>query len=60
MGDTKHYCEGALCEECGSPVSWRMSPDHLKKKSQGGGDDPDNLLVKCGKCHSGKHNIKEV
>lgn len=48
------YCieDVILCEECGSVA---VDIHHIVKRSQGGSDEPENLIALCRKCHSKKH-----
>ena len=52
----KHYniCEGefVLCEECGASA---VDIHHIKKRSQGGGDEVTNLRALCRTCHNRYH-----
>ena len=53
-------CKG-LCMECGERPDWRgLSLHHEKFKSHGGDNSYSNVKLLCGRCHSGKHRIKEV
>ena len=48
------------CEQCGSRGDFRgLSGHHIKHRSQGGEDTPENLQILCGKCHSLEHGILE-
>ena len=50
--------DNPMCEVC------RMRPaidlHHRQFRSQGGSDDPDNLILVCKKCHAQKHGIKII
>jgi len=52
----KHHNIGeqdiVLCEECGAVA---VDIHHIKKLSQGGGDEASNLKALCRSCHSLKH-----
>ena len=52
----KHYNIGEqdiiLCEECGAVA---VDLHHKVKRSQGGGDEVDNLQALCRACHNLKH-----
>lgn len=37
------------CTKCGRRTS--LTPHHIKKRSQGGGDTLDNLITLCVDCH---------
>jgi 5-methylcytosine-specific restriction endonuclease McrA len=47
---TAHPC----CEVCGSTQGLQVH--HAKTKGSGGGDEPDNLMMVCYKCHYRAHN----
>lgn len=53
-------CKG-LCECCHRPPDFRgLSKHEIIFRSKGGNPlDKDNVLMLCGRCHSGKHGIKE-
>jgi len=55
-------CEGTLPngQRCGSPGGWRGLHQHeIIFRSQGGDpNDPDNVLLLCGKCHAQKHGLE--
>lgn len=38
-----------ICEACGAPAFG--DPHHIKTVGAGGGDDDENLLRLCGRCH---------
>jgi 5-methylcytosine-specific restriction protein A len=45
----------AVCARCGhAGVSRAMHLDHIKAKTKGGTDDPDNLQWLCHACHNRK------
>ena len=46
-------CDVLLCAVCSS-VATQLH--HVKYKSHGGTDDPDNLIPLCFNCHSGHHD----
>jgi len=49
------------CEECKQLPDWRgLSGDHKVSRAQGGDDSEDNTIVKCGRCHSLRHGVKEI
>ena len=67
----KQYCEGPqlgfenvkqyvlsrderTCQHCGKQ-NVRLEVHHIKFRSQGGSDRPDNLITLCGKCHKDLH-----
>jgi len=44
-----HY----LCEVCNKPPDFRgLQGHHIKARSQGGKDIPENCLITCGRCHA--------
>jgi hypothetical protein len=45
-------CEAACCEQC---TGQGGQAHHVRRRSQGGADDPSNLLWVCGPCHSEIH-----
>lgn len=47
------------CVYCGSTGD--LTLDHIKPRSQGGGDEPTNLLTSCSPCNNRKKNagVKE-
>lgn len=51
--------DGYRCGVCGVAASdrpgVRLEVDHLVPRSQGGTDDPSNLLTMCRDCNQGKH-----
>jgi len=44
--------DGARCRYCGATE--RLSVDHVVPRCQGGGDEPENLVVACKSCNSRK------
>lgn len=49
------------CEICNEMPDWRgLSRHHIKKRSQGGDNNKENILWLCGKCHSKQHGIEEI
>ena len=46
------------CEWCNR--AWGTQLHHIKHRSQGGNDEPDNLMLLCFKCHHQAHNSPEV
>ncbi len=52
----KHYglneCDFLGCAVCGAKA---VNLHHIRYKSQGGLDDPANLLPLCHNCHDGHH-----
>lgn len=55
------WCSGGRCEECGDPPDWRgLHPDEEKSRGQGGKLSLSNSQMKCGRCHSRRHGVKEV
>jgi 5-methylcytosine-specific restriction endonuclease McrA len=52
---------GGVCEDCHQSPDWRgLAPHHKIKRSQGGRDTEDNIIILCGRCHSLRHGIKET
>lgn len=54
---------GYRCERCHVVVSRRTTSmlyaghiHHKKRRSTGGGLDPENLLLLCARCHANAHN----
>ena len=46
------------CRECGCYLSVEQAiPHHIKFRSQGGGDEAENVLIVCDKCHKKLHGI---
>lgn len=43
------------CRYCGT-TKGRMTIDHVRPVSRGGGNSPENLVVCCASCNSSKHN----
>ena len=64
LGKLKAYLflrSHGLCEICGKCPDWRgLAVHHIRKRSHGGSDKPENLLVVCGRCHSKEHDIVEA
>ena len=55
-----------FCEEpdCGHTYTQEWAPYFLHQhhevlRSQGGGDEPENLVLLCRSCHSKRHGINE-
>ncbi len=47
------------CEFCGiheTNAGGELTVDHYQPRSQGGGDDPENLIYACGRCNLYKHD----
>ena len=42
-----------FCEACGTRVSEKALPHHIKSRGAGGSDEPENLLRLCFVCHYG-------
>ncbi len=52
---------GHLCEVCRGPGDFRgLAIHHKIKRSQGGKDELNNLILLCGRHHAREHGIKEV
>jgi len=51
-----HY-DWLHCEKCGTS-NGPFDVHHKIKRSQGGGDDPENLILLCRICHGREHGIK--
>ena len=53
----KHHgldkCDVIPCKICGKPS---VNLHHVLYRSQGGTDEPSNLIPLCYDCHSGHHN----
>lgn len=50
--------DGFQCAYCGQvPPNVILELDHINPKSEGGGDDINNLLTSCFDCNRGKRNI---
>ena len=48
--------DGRRCRIC---ASWTgVQHHHIKKRSQGGADAPDNVLTVCGVCHRDIHEAR--
>lgn len=55
------YPSDGRCQECGGLPDWRgLAKHHIVFRSHGGGDEKENIMWLCGKCHSKKHGIREV
>ena len=51
---------GNKCMICGKRPDWRgLSLSHEIPLSQGGKTDVFNCKLRCGRCHSAEHGIKE-
>jgi 5-methylcytosine-specific restriction endonuclease McrA len=49
------------CQNCHDLPDFRgLAKHHIKLRSRGGKDNPENLIWVCGKCHNYFHGIKEV
>ena len=49
------------CERCGALPYWMgLEKHHIKLRSLGGGDERDNLVWLCRRCHNEMHGIKEM
>lgn len=48
-----YECDVLFCKMCPQVA---VNLHHVKYKSQGGTDDPDNLIPLCFDCHSGHHD----
>ncbi len=51
-----HRRDGCVCHYCGfrghDPVSYRfLSVDHVRRRADGGPDDPENLVTACIHCN---------
>jgi len=44
-----------LCRRCGREVGFSGDVHHLRRRSQGGTDLPDNLVTLCRTCHNRIH-----
>ncbi len=45
------------CEWCGKWIALNEAcPHHKKSRGSGGGNEPDNILICCLKCHSAIHS----
>lgn len=50
------------CEVCGYYLGEEARVhyfDHIKKRSQGGDNSPENIMLVCNICHSAKHGRRE-
>ena len=53
--------EDGCCEHCHRHPDWRgLMKHHIIKRSHGGGDDQENIVWLCGRCHSKEHGLREV
>jgi 5-methylcytosine-specific restriction endonuclease McrA len=50
---------GNRCERC-KPSKGRLTVHHIIKRSQGGTDTLDNLILLCEKCHGAEHGERVV
>lgn len=51
--------DGFKCRYCGATaIESLLHVDHVHPKSEGGDDDPANLVTSCSSCNLGKSNIK--
>ncbi|PAU65019.1 hypothetical protein BZL41_08205 [Pseudomonas sp. PIC25] len=52
----------AFAREHGIPIErtgrFRCTAEHLKARSEGGGDDPDNIVAACTFCNHNRHGRK--
>ena len=49
------------CEICSRPLLDRDAErHHVQKRSAGGKNNPENLLVVCRPCHSSEHHIRVI
>jgi len=47
------------CRQCGCYLQLENAiPHHIKFKSQGGGDEAENVMIVCSVCHAELHGIK--
>ena len=52
-----HWC-GRICNHNANPNSESYpTVEHLKRQCEGGKNDPENLVVACRKCNSGRHSL---
>lgn len=63
MAEVVHERSGGQCEiiaqhDCGHYVTY--GPHHRKMRSQGGSNDPDNLLDVCWKGHQWIHSLPRL
>ena len=48
------------CRECGCYLMLEQAiPHHIVFRSQGGGDEAENVLIVCNRCHEKLHGINE-
>lgn len=50
--------DGYTCQECGSRENLQIH--HIKYRSKGGSDDPENLVTLCELCHYRKHKGEPI
>lgn len=50
--------DGYCCAECGSTD--RLEVHHIHHRSDGGTDDPENLITLCMKCHAEQHKGEPI
>lgn len=61
-----HYDESGRttaseCHQCSKAPDWRgLQRHHIKHRSQGGTDEPGNLVLLCGHCHDAAHGIRDI
>ena len=48
--------DGFKCRECGFPK--HLEVHHIIPKSEGGSDEPENLITLCIRCHQKTHNFE--
>jgi 5-methylcytosine-specific restriction endonuclease McrA len=48
--------ERGICRQCGAHGAWHV--DHIKPRSEGGADHPDNLRLLCATCDNRRHRDK--
>jgi cytochrome c553 len=47
-----------FCVACGERDVQRLEHHHLVPRSVGGGDEEENLITLCGRCHGRVHDMK--
>ncbi len=52
-------CQNPKCKNHGIPDFRGLQKHHLKFRSKGRDDSPENIAFLCGKCHSAAHGILE-